>query len=71
MAGRKVLNNLFPNPAAFQQTRLGIGEAPLEVGNNPIIGRLAAEVIRILEIELLVGTAYLRYERLSHVPHDL
>jgi hypothetical protein len=58
VAGRKVLNNLFPDPAAFQKTRLGVGEAPLEVGNDTIISRLAAEVIRILEIELLVGTAY-------------
>jgi hypothetical protein len=57
MARGKILDDLLTNPTTLQKTSLGIGEAPFEVGNNTVIRRLTTEVIRVLEIKLLVGAA--------------
>lgn len=57
MARGKILNYLLTNPTTLQKTSLGIREAPLEVGNNAVVRRLATKVIRVLEIKLLVGAA--------------
>lgn len=60
VARGEILNDLLTDPTALQETSLGIGEAPLEVGNNTVVGRLTAEVIGVLEIKLLVGATLCR-----------
>lgn len=57
VARGKILDDLLTNPTTLQKTSLGIGEAPLEVGNNAVIRRLTTEVVGVLEIKLLVGAA--------------
>ena len=48
-------DKLLAHPSASQQARLGVREGPLEVNDIAIVGRLAAEVVWILEVEGFVG----------------
>ena len=57
VAGRHILNDLLTNPAAVQEARLGIGEAPLEVRYDTVVSRLLPEVARVLQVNLLAGAA--------------
>jgi hypothetical protein len=62
---RQVLNNLLSDPTALENSRLGVGEAPFQVGDNAIVGRLLPEVVRILQVKLMVGTTWVRGQRLG------
>lgn len=57
MAGGQILDDLFTNPAALQETSLGVGEAPFEIGNNTVVGGLLTKVVWVLEVKLLVCAA--------------
>jgi len=58
MALGKVLNDLLSRPAAWEKSRLGVGKAPFDVGNEAVIGARGTEVVGILEIQGSVGSAY-------------
>lgn len=57
MAGGQILDDLFTNPAALQETSLGVGEAPFEIGNNTVVSGLLTKVVWVLEVKLLVCAA--------------
>lgn len=57
MAGRQILDDLFTEPTAFQETGLGVGEAPFEVGNNAVVSGLLTQVVWVLEVKFLVCAA--------------
>ncbi len=44
----QVLDYLFTNPTAWEQLRLGVGEAPFEVRHCPTVGALLAKVVWVL-----------------------
>jgi hypothetical protein len=60
LAGRQVRDDLLPRPATSEDVRLGIGHAPLEIDDIATIRRLLAEIVRVVEINLVVGYALLR-----------
>lgn len=55
LAGGEILYDLLPHPATVEETGLGVGETPLEVRHDAIVGRLLTQVVRVLKVELLVG----------------
>lgn len=57
MARWQVLDDLFTDPTAFQETSLGVGEAPFEVGNNAVVSGLLTQVVWVLEVKFLVCAA--------------
>lgn len=57
-AGGQVRDDLFSNPASFQDPRLRVRETPFDIGNNTVIGALLAQIVRILKIEFVVGATY-------------
>jgi hypothetical protein len=59
VTGRQVCHGLFSYPATVQNSCLGVGEAPLEVGDCPIVGTLRPEAVRVLEVELFVGSTFI------------
>lgn len=54
---RKIGYNLFPSPTSIEDLRLGITEAPFEVGNKPTVSALSSKVIGILEVELMIRSS--------------
>jgi hypothetical protein len=62
VALRQVLNNLLPNPSAIEEASLGVRKAPFEVRYDAVVRGLAAKVVRVLQVQLLVGAA------LMHAP---
>jgi len=60
MALRQVLDDLLAQPAAIEQPCLGVGESPLQVWDDAVVGALPAEVVRILLVYVLVRTAFER-----------
>jgi len=57
VARGKISDNLLAHPAASEDPSLGIGKGPLEVGYHAVVCRLLAEVIRVLEVNLVVGSS--------------
>ena len=57
MARGKIRDDLLPHPTSIQKSRLGIREAPLEVHDQAVVGRLSAQVIWVLEVKFFVRTA--------------
>lgn len=53
----EISDDLLANPATLQNPSLGVGEGPLEVGHHATICRLLAEIVRVLEINLMVCAA--------------
>lgn len=51
----QVGDNLLTNPSAFEKTSLGIRKAPLKVRDDAVIRGLSTQIVRVLQIELLVG----------------
>ena len=60
MALGKVLNDLGTKPTSRVDSRLGIGESPLQVRHETTIGILLAQVIGILLVDVFVGATYTR-----------
>lgn len=58
VACRKVCYDLFTNPPTGKQPRLGIREPPLQVRHKAIISALLAEVAGIVEVNLVIGSAF-------------
>lgn len=56
MALWQVLDNLFSGPTSGEQSCLGLGETPLHIGHESIIGARGAELVGVLDIENFVGT---------------
>jgi hypothetical protein len=60
MALRQVLDDLLPRPAAWEQSSLRLGETPLDIGHEAIIGTGSAELVWVLEVESFVCSTYSR-----------
>lgn len=58
MTLRQVLDDLLSDPTALEDARLGVGEAPFQVGYDAAVGGLLAEVVWVLQIEFVVGSSY-------------
>ena len=58
VAGGEIGDDLLPDPAAVEQPGLGVGEAPLQVGNDAVVGALRPEVVGVLQVDLLVRPAW-------------
>ena len=54
----KILNELFSGPATRKESCLGARETPLDIGDEAVVGARGTEVIRILKIQGLVGSAW-------------
>lgn len=54
---RQVRDDLFADPTSSKNSRLGVGEAPLEIRDYAIVGTLSTKVVRVLQIDLLVRAA--------------
>lgn len=59
VALRQVLDDLLADPAAIEDARLGVGEAPLQVRHEAAVGRLLREVVGVLEVDFSVRAACL------------
>lgn len=53
----EISDNLLSNPTTFQDTRSRVGEAPFEVWDNAVVCGLLAQIIGILQVQLMVGAA--------------
>ena len=53
----KILNKLLSGPATREESCLGVRETPLDIGDEAVVSARGTEVIRILKIEGLVGSA--------------
>lgn len=47
-ARRKIGHDLFAQPSSRENPVLGVGEAPLEVGDHAVVRGLRAEIVRVL-----------------------
>lgn len=59
VALRKVLKDLFSGPTTWEEPCLGVREAPFDIGNIAVVGARGTEMVRVLKIQGLVGSAYL------------
>lgn len=57
VARRQVANDLLTHPAAVEDPRLGVGEAPLEVGHDARVRRLLPEAVGALQVSVIIGAA--------------
>ena len=55
-AGWKVCHELLAHPTAVQDSGLRVGERPLQIGYLSCIGGLSSQVVRVLQIDLSVGS---------------
>ena len=51
VALRQVLDDLLTQPTSKEGPNLGVGEPPLEVGDDAIVSRLLGKVIRVLLVD--------------------
>lgn len=58
MTSRKVLNDLLSRPAAWEKSCLGVRKTPFDVRYEAVIGARGTEVVRVLEIQGSVSSAY-------------
>lgn len=54
----QVLDDLFADPAAIEDARLRVGEAPLQIRYEPAVGRLTSEVVGVRLVHLDIGAAW-------------
>jgi hypothetical protein len=54
---RKICNDLLTNPTSVKNSDLGIRETPFQIWNSSSISRLLCQIIWILKVKLMVGTA--------------
>lgn len=54
---REILNNLLSRPTTRKQLCLRLGETPFDVGNKAVVGLSCAQLVGILEVHGLIGTA--------------
>lgn len=52
----EILNDLLARPATREQSGLRLREAPLDIGHEAVVSARGAQLIRDLEVDLLVGT---------------
>ena len=57
VARGEISDDLLTHPAASENSRLGVGEGPLEVGHHAVVCRLLAEVVRVLEVDLVIRSS--------------
>lgn len=55
----KVLEDLLPGPTTWENPCLGVRKAPFDIRNIAVVGALGTEMVRVLKIQRLVGSAYL------------
>ena len=58
VALRQVLNDLLAEPSSLEEPRFGVGEPPLQIGDNSSICRLLAEVVRVGNVDLPVCSSW-------------
>lgn len=63
----QISDYLLPDPAAFENTRSGVGEAPFEIWNDTVVSGLLAQVTGILQVQLMICAALSPLLELSHV----
>lgn len=59
-AAGQVGDDLLAQPPAVEDARMGVREAPLQVGDNSSIGRLLAEIVRVGLVEVRVSPSCVR-----------
>lgn len=57
VTGRQVSHDLFTNPAALENSGLGVGKAPLQVGDDAIVCGLTAQVVWVGNIDRVVSSS--------------
>ena len=56
----QISDNLFPSPTTIEDFGFRIAETPLEVDDRPSVGTLLSEIVWVLEVELVVGAAFIQ-----------
>lgn len=64
---RQIGYYLLPDPAAFENTRSRVGEAPFEIWYDTVVSGLLAQVTRILQVQLMICAALSPLLELSHI----
>lgn len=54
-ADRKVGHDLLSHPPSIEKPLMRIRKAPFQVRNDSIVGDFGAEVIRVLEVNFMIG----------------
>jgi hypothetical protein len=57
-ASRKICYNLLADPSPIQDSCLGVREAPFQVGHHTSIRALSAQIIGVLEIDLMICASW-------------
>lgn len=55
-AGWDISENLLASPTAIEDPCLGLAEAPFQVDNGASICAFSTEIVRVLEVDLMVGS---------------
>jgi hypothetical protein len=55
-AAWNISDNLLASPTAIKDLCLGIAEAPFQVNNGTSICAFSTEIVRVLEVDLTVGS---------------
>lgn len=63
----QILNHLLSGPTTREKLRLRLRETPLDIRNKAIVSARGPELIRVLEVIGLVGSA-LKSDRISKRP---
>jgi hypothetical protein len=58
--GWDISDDLLARPTAIKDPGLGIAKAPFKVWNGSSICTLSAEIVGVLEVDLVVGSALVR-----------
>jgi hypothetical protein len=53
-----ICDNLLASPTAIEDFRLGLAEAPFQIGNGASICAFSTEIVRVLEVDLMVCSTY-------------
>ena len=60
MALRQVLHDLLTNPTSREDLGLRVREPPLKIWNCSSICGLLAKIVRVVEVDLMIGSTYIR-----------
>jgi hypothetical protein len=57
MALREVGDDLLADPSPLENSGLGIGKTPFQIRDHSVVGGLLAQIVWVLEVDLLVRAA--------------
>lgn len=69
-ACRQVRDDLLADPASFEDARLGVAEAPLQIGHDAIVRALLAQIVLVLDVNVVVGATYAGHSDWMSVTHN-